>query len=180
LRGCAIRLSVALLLALLSAGAFAGSPGTAAASGDLPGVPGRATAADPMDLAAPLALRQAQLTGYYGAAADCFGDAVSIDGDTAVIGAPYDDLGAAEDAGSAFVFIRSGTVWSQQALLVAADGHRLDHFGIAVSIDGDTILVGASGDVAGSVYVFTRTGTVWSQQAKLVTASGVDRHHRLR
>ena len=94
---------------------------------------------------------------------------VSLSGDTALIGAYYDN----EKKGSAYVFTRTGTAWTQQGKLLASDGTQGDQFGYSVSVDGDTALIGARGDDdnSGSVYVFTRTGTTWTQQAKLITAS---------
>ena len=111
-------------------------------------------------------------------ASDSFGTDVAITGDTAVVGAPFDDVGANVDQGSIFVFVRSGTTWSQQARLFANDGAANDKFGLSVAISANTIIVGApnddigaSGD-QGSAYVFVRIGTIWSQQAKLTASDG--------
>ena len=73
------------------------------------------------------------------------------------------------------MFARSGTAWAQEAQLLAADGAPGDFFGHSVSLDGDTLLVGAihdddAGADSGSAYVFERTGTTWAQTAKLVAA----------
>ena len=118
--------------------------------------------------------QQAKLTAGDAAAYDSFGEAVSISGDTAVIGAPRDDDGGS-NSGSAYIFTRSGSTWSQQAKLTASDAAANDHFGYSVSISSDTTVVGAywnddAGSDSGSAYVFTRSGSTWSQQAKL-TAS---------
>lgn len=114
-------------------------------------------------------LQHAKLTANDAAAVDEFGISVAIAGDTAVVGAWLDDTSAGADAGSAYVFVRSNGVWSQQAKLTANDAAAADHFGASVSISSDTIVVGAySANVgAGAAYVFVRNGTVWSQQAKL-------------
>ena len=64
-------------------------------------------------------------------------------GDTVVVGAPYDDVGANADQGSAYVFVRSGAAWSQQQKLTASDGAAGDYFGYSVAISGDTVVVGA-------------------------------------
>ena len=125
--------------------------------------------------------QQAKLQASDAQASDQFGrEAISISGDTIVVGAYREDTGGS-DAGSAYVFIRSGTSWSQQAKLQASDAAAGDRFGAAVSISSDTIVAGASledtaGTDTGSVYVFTRSGTSWSQQAKLVAGnpSGLD------
>ena len=108
---------------------------------------------------------------HYDTAGDSFGRSVAISGDTVVIGSHQDDDGD-PDSGSAYVFVRSGTTWSQQAKLTAADAAAGDLFGNSVAISGDSIVVGASGDDdggidSGSAYVFVRSGGTWSQQAKL-------------
>jgi hypothetical protein len=118
--------------------------------------------------------QQAKLTASDAQAGDSFGTAIAISGATAVVGAPGDD-DAGLNSGAAYVFVRTGTVWSQQAKLTASDEAAFDSFAWAVAISGETIAVGAPGDddaggSSGSAYVFARTGTVWSQQQKL-TAS---------
>jgi hypothetical protein len=127
--------------------------------------------------------------------ADRFGKSVAVDGDTVVVGAINEDsneTGASGtgdddsliDPGAAYVFHRSGTTWSQEAYLKASNTEALDHFGNAVAVDGDTVLVaakdedsgatGVGGNQAsnasgssGAVYVFTRSGSAWAQQAYL-------------
>jgi hypothetical protein len=104
---------------------------------------------------------------------DSFGAAVAMAGDTAVVGAPRDDVGGREDAGSAYVFERSADGWGQVAKLTADDGWTRDQFGSVVAVEGDRTLIGApgdtvqSGDEAGSAYVFERTDEVWREEAKL-------------
>ncbi len=120
--------------------------------------------------------QQTKLLPLDGAAGDNFGAGVSIDGDTVVIGADLDDDGG-DASGSAYVFVRSGTVWTQQQKLTALDASPADQFAFSVSISGDTIVVGASADDApavnsGSAYVFVRSGTAWSQQARLTASDG--------
>jgi hypothetical protein len=117
---------------------------------------------------------QQKLTASDGAASDQFGSSVALSGDTALVGAYYDDVGANANQGSAYVFTRTGTTWSQQQQLTASDGAANDYFGSSVALSGDTALVGASYDAVGqgSAYVFTRTGTTWSQQQKLTASDG--------
>ncbi len=121
---------------------------------------------------------QQKLVASDGAAGDYFGVSVSVSGDTAVVGARYDDVGANMSQGSAYVFVRSGGVWSEQQKLTASDGATGDGFGISVSVSGDTAVVGAYGDSVGantsqgSAYVFVRNGGVWSEQQKLVAPDG--------
>ena len=68
---------------------------------------------------------------------------MAISGDTIVVGAPLDDTPAGTDAGSAYVFVRSGTTWTEQQKLVASDAAAIDGYGYTVSISGDTAVVGA-------------------------------------
>ncbi len=117
---------------------------------------------------------QTKLTASDGAAGDQFGISVSISGDTAVIGAHFDDDNGT-DSGSAYVFVRdTNDMWSEQTKLTASDGAAGDQFGISVSISGDTAVIGAhfdddNGTSSGSAYVFVRdTNDMWSQQAKML------------
>ncbi|MDB4456223.1 thrombospondin type 3 repeat-containing protein [bacterium] len=119
---------------------------------------------------------QAKLTASDGAWSDNFGYSVSIDGDTAVIGAGYDDDNG-NNSGSAYVYVRSNGVWSEQAKLTASDGPGSDNFGRSVSIDGDTAVIGArldddNGSDSGSAYVYVRSNGVWSEQQKLTASDG--------
>jgi hypothetical protein len=118
--------------------------------------------------------QQAKIQASDAQADDSFGYSVGIDGDTVVVGAFAEDT-VASTAGSAYIFTRSGTTWSQQAKIQASDAQQYDQFGYSVGIDGDTVVVGAhredaGGNSAGAAYVFTRSGTTWSQQQKLVAS----------
>ena len=118
---------------------------------------------------------------------DFFGSSVALSGDTLAVGAPLEDLNAtgvnpiggadtAGESGAAYVFIRSGALWNQQAYIKASNTGADDEFGWSVALDGDTLAVGArfEGSAAnGAAYVFTRTGTFWSQQA-LIRASNAE------
>ena len=121
---------------------------------------------------------EATLTAADGAGSDYFGDVVSLSGDTLAVGVKYDDVGANADQGSVRVFVRSGTSWSAQATLTAADGAVQDLFGSSISLSGDTLAVGVPSDDVGananqgSVRVFVRSGTSWSAQATLTAADG--------
>ncbi len=125
--------------------------------------------------------QQAKLLASDGARHDYFGNSVSIDGDTAIIGKTNDDDNG-DSSGSAYIFTRLGTTWTQQAKLLASDGEAGDKFGRSVSIDGDTALIGAildddNGYSSGSSYVFTRLGTTWTQQAKFLASDGAESDH---
>ncbi len=111
--------------------------------------------------------QEAKLLPSDGAVGDLFGISVSVSADTAAIGAPTDD-DIARNAGSAYIFARSGTTWTLQAKLTPSDLGEGDWFGEAVSVSGDTVVIGAaSRGETGSAYVFTRTGATWAQQATL-------------
>jgi pimeloyl-ACP methyl ester carboxylesterase len=125
------------------------------------------------------------------AESDAFGYTAAIDGDTVVIGAINESSGAAgvngdqNDnsvpwAGAAYVFVRDGTTWSQQAYLKSDNPQPGVFFGGSVGISGNTVVIGerqtlnptnAPGTPAeladGGAFVFVREGTNWSQQARL-------------
>jgi hypothetical protein len=119
---------------------------------------------------------QQKLVADDAAVGDLLGHDVAVDGDTAIVGATSGD-GNAPNSGSAYVFTRSGSVWTQQEELIAPDGGGGDDFGSSVAIDGDSAIVGAyldgySGSFSGSAYVFTRSGTTWSFEQILVPLDG--------
>ena len=147
--------------------------------------------------------QQAYLKASNTDAQDNFGYAVSVSGETAVVGAPQEDSSATginadlSDngtlfSGAVYVFVRNGATWSQQASCKASNTGMLDEFGYAISISGDTLVVGAfsedssasgingnqaddSANGAGAAYVFVRKGANWSQQAYLKASnSGAD------
>jgi uncharacterized protein (TIGR03437 family) len=101
---------------------------------------------------------------------DWFGISVSVSGGTAVVGA----LGKNGDQGAAYVFVQSGTAWSQQQELTASDGEANENFGNSVSVSGDTAVIGAPDEnsLQGAAYVFVQSGGVWSQQKKLTASDG--------
>jgi len=119
-------------------------------------------------------IQQARLMANEGMGGDRFGSAVSIDGDRALIGA----WSADEARGAAYVFVRSGSVWVQQARIQADDALPGDRFGWSVSIDGNAAAIGALEDDnerglgAGSVYLFQRSGSNWTQQTRLAASDG--------
>ena len=99
--------------------------------------------------------QQAKLIASDAANSDQFGWSVSIDGDLAIVGSSNDDDGGSS-SGSAYVFARDGTNWSQQVKLTASDAAASDVFGNSVAIDGDFVVVGARGDASGTgaAYIF--------------------------
>ena len=122
-----------------------------------------------------------KLTASDAQADDVFGGSVDVSSDTLVVGARLEDDGGSK-AGAAYVFVRSGGVWSEQQKLTASDAEAEDEFGSSVGVDGDTVVVGARnedelGANAGAAYVFIRSAGVWAQQQKLV-GSAVDTNDR--
>lgn len=123
--------------------------------------------------------QQAKLIASDGAAFHNLGSAVSIDGNTLVAGAHQAEANGTTFAGAAYVFVRSGSTWSEQAKLVANDAGFSDEFGISVALDGDHALIGSRGanvgtaSDQGAAYAFVRSGSTWTQEAKLVATDGV-------
>jgi len=149
-----------------------------------------------------LTLRRAAALAQYarGKASDAedgdeLGWSVALSGDTLAVGAPEED-GAATGvdgdqpgksvpaSGAVYVFRRAGTVWQQEAYLKASNTGPGDHFGWSVTLSGDTLAVGATGEDSaaqgaggnqasdaaadsGAVYVFRRIGAAWQQEAYL-------------
>ncbi len=122
--------------------------------------------------------QQQKLTASDGASGDQFGSEVAISGDTVVVGANRDTIDGRADQGSAYVFTRSGTTWTQQQKLTAFDGAASEFFGSAIAIYGDTVVFGVAHTEInqhvhqGSAYVFKRSGTTWTVQQKLTASDG--------
>ena len=120
--------------------------------------------------------QQAVLLANDGALGDKFGQSVAISEDTIVVGA-YNDDSPLSNAGSAYVFFRSGTNWTLQQKLTGSDSTADDQFGSSVAITGESIIVGANhadlpgNSEAGSAYFYRRTGSVWAQIQKLIPVS---------
>jgi hypothetical protein len=126
-------------------------------------------------------LPQAKLLAGDGAEGDYFGRCLAIDGDAAVIGAPWDDDQGSK-SGSAYVFRFNGSEWVEEAKLLPGDGAAGDYFGRYTGISGETIVVGAYGDDdygsgSGSAYVFQYDGSSWTQVAKLLPGDGAASDH---
>ncbi|MCA8979557.1 MAG: hypothetical protein H6831_10050 [Planctomycetes bacterium] len=135
--------------------------------------------------------QQAYLKQSYADAVSHFGYAVAIDQDTIAIGARSEDgtdtgvNGNQFDlstgySGAAYVFVRNGTTWTQQAYIKASSVSFADQFGFSVSLSSDRLAVGAyyedsiatgvygddSNDLSmnsGAVYLFERNGVIWQQ-----------------
>jgi hypothetical protein len=170
--------SPALLAAMVAAGCAPAEGSSVATEGITTRDELRAAAIASIQAGAPPAYlmsnQQKKLVASDGNGSDFFGSVVAIEGDTAIVGAPGNDDGAI-DTGAAYVFVRNGGVWSQEAKLVASDAVAIDQFGSAVAVAGDTAIVGSpfqdgAGPGTGAAYVFVRNGGAWSQKAKLVAS----------
>jgi len=116
-------------------------------------------------------VEEAKLVAADGEANDWFGNAVSIDGDTALVGSWLSDVGFEQNAGAAYVFSRRDGVWTEEARLTAGDGTYADGLGWRVYLFGDAAVATAerlSSD--GGAYVFRHGSHGWSEQA-ILTAS---------
>ncbi|HOX47522.1 MAG TPA: hypothetical protein PK668_28270, partial [Myxococcota bacterium] len=121
---------------------------------------------------------QQKLTASDGAAGYNFGWSVAVSGDTVVVGSPYASVGATVEQGAAYVFVRSGGIWSEQQKLASSEGASGDRFGVSVALSGDTALVGAhlhrvgASDAQGAAYVFSRSAGAWSEAQQLTDSIG--------
>jgi hypothetical protein len=114
-------------------------------------------------------VEQAKLTASDGTANDLFGISVSISGDYAIVGASQGDISNNSNVGSAYIFVRNNSTWTQQAKLTASDGADGDEFGISVCISSDYAIIGAPSKsfARGAAYIFHRTNSNWAQQPKI-------------
>jgi hypothetical protein len=130
---------------------------------------------------------QAELVSPQVEAGAQFGKSVAIQGDTIVVGEPYQNVSTYDDAGRAYVFQRTGTTWSSGYALAPQTDHDSDWFGMAVDIDGDRIVVGAPNDDTqdeglnnGRIYVYDRlTGGVWFRRTETLVDVSADQDDRL-
>lgn len=105
---------------------------------------------------------------------DNFGVALALDGNTLLVGANGDDDNGSS-SGSAYVFERSGSSWTETHKLTASDGALSDFFGWSVALQGDVAVIGARGKQSdrGAVYVFRELFGSWVEEQKLVASNGV-------
>jgi hypothetical protein len=121
--------------------------------------------------------QEAKLSDVNGAAGDMFGSCVSIDslGTRVIISSQRAENNGVLYAGAAYIFSRSGTVWTQEAKLSATDPISGDNFGVGAVISGDgTRIIVAAPYAApdginhtGKAYVYSRSGVTWSYEATL-------------
>jgi hypothetical protein len=138
-------------------------------------------------------VQQAYLKSSRPRESDSFGYAIALSGDTLVVGAREEDSSqpginqipdrGAADSGAAYIFVRTGNIWTQQAYLKASNPGVSDLFGHSVAISGNTVAIGAFQEDAsgltvdgapdneasnsGAVYIFHREAEIWSEQAYL-------------
>jgi len=111
--------------------------------------------------------------GVIGSAGHGFSVALSADGNTAIVGGPYDNA----MTGAAWVYTRNGDVWTQQGnKLVGTDavGSAGEGVSVGLSGDGNTAIVGGGGDNSstGAAWIYTRNGGVWTQQGSKLVGTG--------
>ncbi|MBC7796563.1 MAG: hypothetical protein H7Z37_06805 [Pyrinomonadaceae bacterium] len=126
--------------------------------------------------------QQAKIVEANGAGGNQFGLSVGISFDTIAVGTRFQNSAPFKDR--AYIFTRSGSNWTQQAILQPSDNVTFDQLGRSIAIDGNTVVIGCffcdvvipNNDNVGAAYVFKRTGTTWTQQAKLLpdTFNGSD------
>lgn len=125
---------------------------------------------------------EAMLSASDKATEDYFGSAIAIDatGTRVVVGAYGADTNSLNYAGKAYVFVRSGTTWTQEAMLKANTPVASEYFGFSVDITaaGDRVAItayGANGATtsSGVVYIFTRSGTSWTQEARFSSSTSL-------
>ncbi len=140
-------------------------------------------------------LQEAYIKSSNPESGDLFGEHVAIAGNTLVVSAKFEDSSAtgvdgdqssndAPDSGAVYVFSRTGTTWSQEAYLKAANTDARDEFGTSVAIENDIIVVGAmyedsegtnmfdnSANSSGAVYIFERDTLQWRQSAYLKSSN---------
>jgi hypothetical protein len=97
--------------------------------------------------------------------------AISANGETALVGAlAYDSF-----TGAAWVYVRTGSTWTEQAKLTSkeASGNVQQGYSVALSADGDTALIGGKAyEGTGAAWVFTRSGSTWKEQEELPAGTG--------
>ena len=121
-----------------------------------------------------------KLTASDGVGGDVLGSSVAISGDTVVVGAPNAKVGANQQQGAAYVFVKSSNGWAdatETAKLTASDGASGDQFGTSVAVSGATVVVGApfAANSQGAAYVFVEPGNGWAnatETAKLTASDG--------
>lgn len=124
-------------------------------------------------------IQEQKLFAPDGAVVDVFGERLDISGDVIVVASRLHDE-AALDSGAVYVYRYNGVDdWVAEQELLASDASTLDYFGSSVSVDGDTIVVGASADDddgsrSGAAYVFRydAVSETWAEDVKITAKDG--------
>lgn len=119
---------------------------------------------------------QALLTPNVQTNGQLFGAAVSLNYDGTVCAIGTSDSSTAYSPGSAYVFVKSGGVWSQQTKIDPPDGVHGGYFGrfLSISGDGNTLAVSAISNANNPLmpYIYVRSGSAWNLQSRLVLSDG--------
>lgn len=123
--------------------------------------------------------QEAKLMASDGGKTDIFGVRVALSENTALVSARRDDteeLGI--DAGSAYIFVRDGSTWTQQVKLTSPDGQADDRFGRGVALSGDTAIISAmnhdaNGSNPGAMYVYKKSSGGWRYTSKFVATNSM-------
>jgi hypothetical protein len=127
--------------------------------------------------------QQAMLLASDPDSGDQFGGAVAISGSYLIAGAPFNDVSAQPDRGNAYIFSRSGTTWTQHAIISPTFGLPGDQIGKSVDIDGDKVLIGAPFDDnnntvnAGCAYIYKRNLNLWFGEYHFLPQSAQENSH---
>jgi FG-GAP repeat len=121
--------------------------------------------------------QQVKLLATNGSAFDRFGESVAIDGNTILVGSPFDANNSVNQSGAVHVFTGSGNIWKLEDVITGDSNTQFAAFGAAVSLDGDTAAIGAWNDDgisanSGSLSVFTRTANSWTLEERLLPDAG--------
>ncbi|OKY26409.1 FG-GAP repeat protein [Thalassotalea sp. PP2-459] len=118
--------------------------------------------------------QEAKLMASDGGKTDIFGVRVALSENTALISARRDDIKElGKDVGSAYIFVREGSTWTQQVKLTSPDGQADDRFGRGVALSGDTAIISAmnhdaNGKDTGALYLYKKSIGGWRYTSKYV------------
>ena len=118
-------------------------------------------------------VQETKLAADDAAPSDNFGASLAMSGNTIIVGAPLTDTDRGKDTGAAYVFVREGGGWRQQAKLVSGDAKKADQFGSGVATSGSIVIVGAKtrdagGPGSGATYSFVRVNGRWEEREKVL------------
>ena len=122
-------------------------------------------------------VEQAKLNGSTTGRDDKFGTSIAIDGGRVVVGSQLTNR-----MGAAYVFDRTGSVWTETAVLHSSDQASYDQFGYSVDVLDDRAIVGAiqqsaQGDKTGAAYIFRKTDQGWVEEQRLNADDQQTRHY---